>query len=78
MLSYEECKKIALEYAEYHNVVLDKAYSLGNGFIFDDSKNEYEGPFPVVVDAITGDIYGLWRYLNEKNLYLDNMKEHEF
>ena len=78
MLSYEECKKIALDKAKLYNTTMDTAYEIGNDFAFENSKEAWEGVFPCVVIAESGETMGLWRYLNDMDLTEYDMKEREF
>ena len=75
MKTYEECKEIAIERAKAFNAQIDKAYKLGDSFVFDNSEEEYIGVLPMVVEAESGAIKGLWVYLNEKDLSMDDMTE---
>ena len=78
MLSYEECKKAAMEKAKEYNIALDTAYSIGRDFAFESKKKECVGILPVVVSRKSGKTYGLWPYLNKFNLSMDDMKEIDF
>ena len=73
MLSYEECRKIAERKAAQYNVNISKAYTLGDAYVFE-TDVEFTGAFPLVVDK-NGATYGLWHYLNEKDLTMDDMSE---
>lgn len=77
MLSYETCKEIALKNAETFGAVINKAYKLKGAYVFDDDTSQYAGGIPIVVDAMNGSCFGLWRYLNDKNLTMDDMIECE-
>ena len=68
MLSYDECKQIGLK--------ITKAYRLGDAFVFD-TDIECEGIMPVVIDPETEKTTGLWRYINDKDLEMGDMKEIE-
>ena len=72
MKSFEECMEIARKKAEAVGVEITKAYSLGNGYVFDNDE-EYLGVLPIVVDRETGETWGLWAYLNTHNLTMDDM-----
>ena len=76
MMKYEECKKIAEEIADKYNVTIDKAYNIGNDFAFD-TNEEYEGVFPLVVCANDGFAMGIWQYVNDKDMSMDDMIERE-
>jgi len=76
MFSYEECKEIAQTRAEKYNVTINKAYSLGEDYVFD-SEVECDGIFPVVVKTEDGSCVGLWRYVNENDMSMDDMIERE-
>lgn len=78
MLSYEDCKKIAIKDAEGYNTTIDKAYTIGKDYAFENSKEELMGILPVVVLRETGDCTGLWAYLNKEDLTMDDMQEIEF
>ena len=77
MKNYEECKEIALERAKDFNVTIDKAYKLGNGFVFDNSQEEFIGILPMVIDTSSGVAVDLWLYLNQTGLTMDDMTEIE-
>ena len=74
-MEYEEIKNIALSRAETYGVTIDKAYTLGDAFVFE-TKEEFVGTFPMVIDK-QGNNYGLWYYLNEHDLTMDDMVERE-
>ncbi len=78
MLTYSECKEIALSKAQEFGIELDKAYILGKGFVFESSKEECVGLFPIVVKKSDGECTGLWSYINKNNLSMDNMRECAF
>lgn len=78
MMNYEECKAIAENRAKSYDINLNAAYQLGGNYVFDNTEEEYIGVLPMVVDVNTGEIKGLWRYLNEVNLTMDDMQEIEF
>lgn len=74
MLTYEECKNIAIEKAKSYNVSITKVYNIGNDFVFD-TDVKFEGVFPVVVSSENGNTKGLWIYINEKDLSMYDMEE---
>ena len=76
MLSYDECKQMAEEKAESYGLKITKAYRLGDAFVFD-TDIECEGIMPVVIDPETEKTTGLWRYINDKDLEMGDMKEIE-
>lgn len=78
MMNYEECKAIAENRAKSYDININAAYQLGENYVFDNTEEEYIGVLPMVVDVNTGEIKGLWRYLNEVNLTMDDMQEIEF
>ena len=78
MLNYEESKAIAEERAKAFDAIVDKAFKLGDNYVFDSSKEEYAGVIPFVVDVNSGEIKDLWNYLNEADLTMDDMQEIEF
>lgn len=78
MLSYEECKKTALKKAEECGIELDTAYSIGQDFVFESSKEEYIGILPVVVSSKDGQCMGLWPYLNQRDMSMDDMEKIDF
>ena len=77
MLNYEECRERAINKANRYNTVIDKAYKLGESYVFDNSKEEFVGVLPVVVNPNNGEVSGLWNYLNEADLTMDDMQEIE-
>lgn len=78
MLNYGECKVKAEERAAAFNATIDKAYKIGSDYVFENSKEEYIGVLPLVVDTETGAIKGLWQYLLDKDMTMDDMTEIEF
>lgn len=78
MKTYEECKEIAVERASAFDVAVDKAYKLGENYVFDSSTTQCVGVLPMVVDTENGNICGLWHYLNKAELSMDDMQEIEF
>lgn len=74
MLNFDECKAIAEKRAEEYGTEIAKSYEIGNDFVFDVSE-QFTGVFPVVIDAETGDIFGLWEYLVKCNLTMDDMRD---
>lgn len=78
MAYYEEAKEAALSIASAYGIKLDKAYKLGDGYVFDSSTEEWVGIIPIAVDGKTGKTKSLWHYLNEKDLTMDDMEEIEF
>ena len=76
MLSYDDCKGIAAEKAENYGVKLSKAYTIGSDYAFD-SDVECVGVFPVVVCPENGYCYGLWQYVNMKDMSMDDLVERE-
>lgn len=78
MLSYEECKKAAVKKAEEHGIELDTAYSIGQDFVFESSKEECIGILPVVVSRKDGQCMGLWPYLNQHDMSMDDMQKVDF
>lgn len=78
MLEYQECKRIAQERAAAFGADIDKAYKLGGNYVFDSTQEEFAGIIPLVVDANSGEIQGLWHYLNEADLTMDDMQEIDF
>ena len=74
MLNYNECKKIAEEKVKDYGVELNKSYMLNDDFVFD-SDQELMGVLPIVVITRTGDIQGLWSYINERHTSMDSMIE---
>lgn len=74
MLNYDECKKIAEEKVKDYGVELNKSYMLNDDFVFD-SDQELMGVLPIVVITRTGDIQGLWPYINERHVSMDSMIE---
>lgn len=77
MISYEKSKQIAVDKAKQYNVVIDKAYKLKDAFVFENSKDDIVGVLPIVVDK-EGVCHGLWQYINDNNLTMDDMIECEF
>lgn len=77
MLSYDECKEKAVSKAEEYGAVIDKAYSIGDAYVFDDSEHECVGVLPLVVDPSTGNTEGIWNYINRNNMTMDDMVERE-
>ncbi len=74
MLTYETCKNVAIKKAESFNNSISKAYILNGNYVFD-SDVECMGVLPVVVSRKTGETIGLWKYLYNNNLCMDDMKE---
>ena len=75
MLNYKECKKIAIDHAKYFNATVDKAYRIGTDYAFDNSKEKFAGRIPFVVSAENGECVGLWSYLNDHDMSMDDMEE---
>ena len=75
MLTREECKAIALEKLDGYGIELDKVSTLKNAFVFENSKEEYMGILPIVVDTETGETSGLWHYLGKHDLTMDDIEE---
>lgn len=73
-MNYAECKEIAENKAKAFNATIDKAGKLGDDYVFDSSE-EYIGIFPVVVRSKGGKCTGLWQYLNENDMTMDDMQE---
>lgn len=78
MLSYEDCKNIAKKDCDGFGATINKAFSIGKDYVFDNSEVEYMGILPIVVSSETGDCFGLWAYLNKEDLTMDDMQEIEF
>lgn len=78
MKSYEECRDIATERAEAFGASINKAYQLGNDYVFENADEEFIGVLPMVVSTETGDTSGLWQYLLDKDLTMDDMTEIDF
>ena len=78
MLPYQECKNIALESAKEYGISIDKAYSIGKDYVFEDSKEEHIGILPIVVSNKDGKCSGLWAYINRYNMSMDDMQEIDF
>ncbi len=75
-MNYAECKEIAENKVKIFNATIGKAYKLGDDYVFDSSE-EYIGIFPVVVSSKDGKCTGLWQYLNENDMTMDDMQEVE-
>ena len=75
MMSYDECKTLAEERAKERTLEINRAYKLGFGFVFDNKDIESVGTFPLVVDRKSGELSGLWAYLEKNKLSMDDMKE---
>lgn len=78
MLSYAECKEIAIKKAEDYNSTVDTAYKLGEDYVFSNSRESVIGILPVVVSTETGACKGLWPYLIDTDFTMDDMQEIEF
>lgn len=78
MMNYAECKAIAEEKAKNFDIEINAAYKLGENYVFDNTEEEYIGILPFVVDVNTGNTKGLWHYLNEADLTMDDMQEIEY
>lgn len=74
MLTFDECKAIADSRAQEYGTEITKAYKIGKDFAFD-TDEQFSGVFPFVVVAETGAESGLWGYLVENNLTMDDMQE---
>lgn len=74
MLSFDECKAIAENRAQEYGAEITKAYTIGSDFAFD-TEERFAGVFPVVVVAESGTVSGLWEYLVENNLTMDDMQD---
>ena len=75
MLTYEECKRIAVNRAKGYDLTINKAYKLNGAYVFD-SNVELMGILPIVVDT-EGNTKGIWAYINEHDLTMDDMEEIE-
>lgn len=75
MLNYNDCRMIAEDHAKYFNATIDKAYRIGTDYAFDNSKEKFAGGIPFVVSAENGKCEGLWSYLNENDMSMDEMEE---
>ena len=74
MLTFDECKAIADNRAQEYGTEITKAYKIGKDFAFD-TDEQFTGVFPFVVVAESGTASGLWEYLVENNLTMDDMQE---
>ena len=74
-MTYAVCKEIAEAQAARINTTIDTAYSIKNDFVFDNSQGKFAGVLPVVVISETGETMGLWKYLLDFDLFMDDMKE---
>lgn len=66
MLTYEECKAIAIEFARKNNIVLKDVLKYKDFYEFDNCKLKSSYMLPFIVDANTGkienvDVY-IWNY----------------
>ena len=75
MLSYEECKKIAVERASQHDLEITKAYHIGSDYVFADDNDDAPGFLPEVVRSENGECWGIWEYINHFNMTMDDMVE---
>ena len=75
MMNYQECREIAENRLNDSNIIINRAYRLGEDFVFDNKDEEYIGKLPVVVRSINGECLPLWHYLNEFDMYMDDMIE---
>ena len=75
MKNYQECKEIAEGRLNASNITVNMAYRLGEDFVFDNKDEEYIGKLPVVVRSCNGECWSLWHYLNEFDMYMDDMVE---
>ena len=78
MLSYQQCKNIAVEALKEYGIEIDKAYSIGKDYVFEDSKEEHMGILPIVVSSKDGKCIGLWAYLNRYDMSMDDMRDIDF
>ena len=78
MKSYQECREIAENRLNDSKIIINRAYRLGEDYVFDNKDEEYIGKLPVVVRSFNGDCWSLWQYLNEFDMYMDDMIEIEF
>ena len=74
-MTFEQAEEIATRKAEQHGATIDKVYKLGDAYVFD-TKEECMGIFPLVIDK-EGVRHGLWIYLQEHDLTMDDMVEVE-
>lgn len=78
MITYEEAKEIAVEIAGQIGATLDVAKEWPQAYVFDDSKHQYAGWIPMVIQKSDGGKYGYWHYMNEHNLKSDDLKDIPF
>lgn len=78
MKNYEECRDIAEKRAKAFGATTNKAYKLGNDYVFENADEEFIGVLPMVVSTETGDTSGLWQYLNANDMTMDDMQEIDY
>ena len=78
MITYDEAKKIALEVADNAGVEINWCGELPHAYIFDDSKQVYEGVLPFVVRKSDGKVFNSWHYMNQTKSNWNNVKEIKF
>lgn len=74
-LTLDDCYRIAVESLRGRGIELNKVYKLGDAYVFDNFKETWEGILPIVVEATSGDVSGLWQYLGDHDLTMDDMEE---
>ena len=74
-MTLEEARELAQMRAEQYGTTIAHVYTLGDAFVFE-ATEEFAGVFPLVVDK-DGERFGIWEYINEYDLTMDDMKEVE-
>lgn len=77
-MTYTDCKQIAQERASRNKITIDKAYSIGNDYVFDSSETDAPGIIPMVVRTENGECWGIWEYINHFDMTMDDMVEIPF
>ena len=63
MLTYDECKKIAMERTEQNGIPIDKAGEILDAYVFDSTDDRFVVNLPIAVDRNSGNVTSLWAYL---------------
>lgn len=69
MLTYEECKAIAIKTSNYSGCKIVDAYKMPGAYMFDNPDYNSAGGLPIVIDTSKGEIHPWFPYVMENNIY---------
>lgn len=76
MISYEDAKIIAIEKTRWlPNANIDYAGELPTAYVFNDTKNSFDGGLPIVISKSDGAALNYWHFIHNSEYTANDIKE---